>query len=60
MDEMIFVKLFKTLVFNILIRKLLNMSSKECEYNFVAITAARLKSDNVVKACNFIGQKNIN
>lgn len=36
------------------------MSSKECEYNFVAITAARLKSDNVVKACNFIGQKNIN
>ena len=41
-------------------RKLLNMSSEECEYNFETITEARLKSDSVVKACNFIGQKNIN
>ena len=60
MEEMISVKFFKTLVFNILMRKLLNMSSEECEYNFVTITEARLKSDSVVKACNFIGQKNIN
>ena len=33
---------------------------EECEHNFVTITEARLKSDSVVKACNFIGQKNIN
>ena len=41
-------------------RKFFRLSSEECEYHFVTVTEARLKSDSVVRASTFIGQKNVN
>ena len=60
MEEIIFVKVFKISLFNILMRKLFKMSSEKCEYHFVTITEAILQSGSVVKTSNFISQKNIN
>ena len=40
--------------------KLFKTSPEECEYHFVTIAEAKLKSGSVVKTSNFISEKNIN
>ena len=46
-EEIIFIKVFKILLFNIFL--FFKISSAECEYHFVTITEVRLESGSVMK-----------
>ena len=60
MKKIIYLRVLKISVLNTLMRKPFRISSEECEYLFVIITDARLKSGSVVKKSTFISQKDIN